>query len=82
MSIKKNISRDDIANAINTEFGFSRKDSREVLPACLIRGLTSLLGWINVGRPLMAAALMAAPGAAWATETQGDRERDHTRLHL
>ena len=31
MSIKKNISRDDIANAINTEFGFSRKDCNDVV---------------------------------------------------
>ena len=31
MSIKKNISRDDIANAINIEFGFSRKDCNDVV---------------------------------------------------
>ena len=31
MSAKKNISRDDIANAINTEFGFSRKDCNDIV---------------------------------------------------
>ena len=31
MSEKKNISRDDIANAINAEFGFSRKDCNDIV---------------------------------------------------
>ena len=44
MSIKKNISRDDIANAINTEFGFSRKDCNDVVNNIIdiiIDGLTN-----------------------------------------
>ncbi len=31
MSINKNISRDDIANTIHSEFGFSRKDCLEIV---------------------------------------------------
>ena len=31
MSIKKNISRDDIADSINLEFGFSRKECLEIV---------------------------------------------------
>ena len=31
MNIKKNISRDDIANTINKEFGFSRKECLDIV---------------------------------------------------
>ena len=31
MSIKKNISRDDIANSIHHEFGFSRKECLDMV---------------------------------------------------
>ena len=52
MNLKKNISRDDIADAINREFGFARKECLDIVNDIIEIIIETILIQIVVVKPL------------------------------